>query len=243
MLENQFIQFTSEIDPLKREIALPIVSGKEHKIFLAENSSIDSQFRVDIVTPNGDVIVEEYASTYGLQIAINDLSALAPNECFRLKKTYETNKGDIEVEYSNLLRKADDDEQLSMLKYKCYEDALGFPFAGGAYVSQSLPILLSKPQFNQEDKIYTKRDGEQVVLHSSITKEYEGETDYIPMEWHEKILIALTCDEVYIDDERVTKSDNYEIDQENYTFSDNGIRLTKATFKAKTNITQRNSNY
>lgn len=242
MLDNQFIQFTSAIEPLKKEIAVPIVSGKEHKIFLSDKASLDTEMIVDIVAPNGDIIVPEYASTYGIQITINELP-LAPNECFRLKKTYETNKGDMVVEYSNLLLKADDDAQLSMLKYLCNEPAFDFPFANGAYVSQALPILLSKPQYNQEDKIYTKRDGEQIVLHSSITKEYEGETDYIPMEWHEKILIALACDEVYINGERVTKNGSYEINHDNYTHTDCGIKLMRATFKMTTNVTQRNSNY
>lgn len=106
----------------------------------------------------------------------------------------------------------------------------------------SLPIRISKPQYKQTDKIYENRNGEQIVLYATINKEYEGETDYIPEEWHEKIVTALSCDEVYINGERVTKSDSYEIDQDNYTYSDCGIRLTRATFKVKTNVTQRNSN-
>lgn len=231
---------------MSREIPIPMINGKETRIFVAEQTKKDVACSLDIITPNGDVIVKDHTTGYitsSIQMSIADISALAPYEQFRIRKRIFSEKDGEEITYSNLLCRIDDNAEMSTLKYLCHEAALGFPFAGGAYVSQSLPILLSKPQFNQEDKIYTKRDGEQVVLHSSITKEYEGETDYIPMEWHEKILIALTCDEVYINGERVTKSDNYEIDQENYTFADNGIRLTKATFKAKTNITQRNSNY
>jgi hypothetical protein len=63
------------------------------------------------------------------------------------------------------------------------------------------------------------------------------------MEWYEKILVALSCDEVYINGERVTKSGSYDIDHENYTTSDCGIKLLRATFKVTTNVTQRNSNY
>lgn len=144
--------------------------------------------------------------------------------------------------YSNLLIK-EDDAQYADVKYSCKEPAFGFPFDGTGFVQQLMPINLYSPQFKQEDKVYTKRNGEQVVLFASITKEYEGETDYIPMEWHEKILMALSCDEVYINGEKVTKSGNYEIDHENYTYSDCGIKLMKATFKVTTNVTQRNSNY
>lgn len=144
--------------------------------------------------------------------------------------------------YSNLLIK-EDDAQYAVVKYSCKEPAFGFPFDGTEYVQQLMPINLHSPQYKQEDKVYTKRNGEQVVLFANITKEYEGETDYIPMEWHEKILVALSCDEVYINGERVTKSGNYEIEHDNCTYSDCGIKLMRATFKVTTNVTQRNSNY
>ncbi len=106
----------------------------------------------------------------------------------------------------------------------------------------TIPIRLSAAQYTQSDKIYETRNGDQIVLYATINKVYEGETDYIPESWHEKIVTALSCDEVYINGERVTKSDSYEIDQDNYTYTDCGIRLTRATFKVKTNVVKRNSN-
>jgi hypothetical protein len=145
--------------------------------------------------------------------------------------------------YSNILVRVEDEEQYAVVKYSCKEPAFGFPFDSTGYVQQLMPINLHSPQFKQEDKVYTKLNGEQVVLYASITKEYDGETDYIPMEWHEKILMALSCDDVYINGERVTKSGNYEIDHDNCTYSDCGIKLMRATFKVTTNVTQRNSNY
>lgn len=145
--------------------------------------------------------------------------------------------------YSNILVRVEDEEQYAVVKYSCKEPAFGFPFDSTGYVQQLMPINLHSPQFKQEDKVYTKLNGEQVVLYASITKEYDGETDYIPMEWHEKILMALSCDEVYINGEKVTKSGNYEIDHDNCTYSDCGIKLMRATFKVTTNVTQRNSNY
>lgn len=159
------------------------------------------------------------------------------------------------IGYSNLLQYVhNNDGYLSELSYFCNEPQFGIPFS--TYLATlgprpkyakgvediALPVRISKPQYKQTDKIYENRNGEQIVLYATINKEYEGETDYIPDEWHEKIVTALSCDEVYINDERVTKSDSYEIDQDNYTYSDCGIRLTRATFKVKTNVTQRNSN-
>ena len=150
-------------------------------------------------------------------------------------------------QYSNILRYVpNEDGYLSSLQYCCNEPEFGFPFFSidkQKYSAKvSLPILLNAAQYTQTDKIYETRTGEQIVLYATIQKEYAGETDYIPEAWHEKIVTALSCDEVYINGERVTKSDSYEIDHDNYTFSDCGIRLTRATFKVKTNVVKRNSN-
>lgn len=247
MLENQFIQFRNAIDPMSKEIPIPMVHGKENRIYIVDRKSLlYYYYEIDIVSPSGEIIVEKYASGYltsNIQVSIVDLSALAPYDCFRLKSTITSNKDETTTTYSNLLCRVEENAEMSTMKYLCYESALGFPFLSGDYLSQVLPIIISAPQFKQEDKIYTKRNGEQVVLFANITKEYEGETDYIPMEWHEKILMALSCDEVYINGKRMTKSNNYEIDHDNCTYTDCGIKLMRATFKVTTNITQRNSNY
>ncbi len=158
------------------------------------------------------------------------------------------------IGYSNLLRyMLNDDAYLSVLSYWCNEPQFGIPFSQYTHSTRpiimrngneiiTIPIRLSAAQYTQSDKIYETRNGDQIVLYATINKEYEGETDYIPEAWHEKIVTALSCDEVYINGERVTKSDSYEIDQENYTYADCGIRLTRATFKVKTNVVKRNSN-
>jgi hypothetical protein len=253
MLENQFIQLSASIDPIAREIPIPIKHNALTTYYghyysaesLGENDFLDT---IEIVTPGGKVIDQITDNTVGMCIAFHDLSKLAPCECFRIKETYIIN-GSKEEYYSNILRREPDDTNFSVVKYLCYQPAFGFPFAWDEtdeiyeYIQQLMPINLHSPQYKQEDKVYTKINGEQVVLFASITKEYEGETDYIPMEWHEKILMALSCDEVYINGERVTKSGNYEIDHDNCTYSDCGIKLMRATFKVTTNVTQRNSNY
>jgi hypothetical protein len=215
---------------------------------------------VIVVAENGDG-TERYASqtTTGGTIELANLMVERPAGGFHVNIYWDGNptgplnisyQGIYEINndektttlYSNILRREEDNAQYAIVKYSCKEPAFGFPF-DGVYVQQLMPINLYSPQYKQEDKIYTKRNGEQVVLFASITKEYEGETDYIPMDWHEKILMALSCDEVYINGERVTKSGNYEIDHDNCTYTDCGIKLLRATFKVTTNVTQRNSNY
>jgi hypothetical protein len=237
MLENQFIQFSEAIDPLKNEIAVPTKNGVSTYFFV--DDTITGISSIDIVTPGGTLVKENAVFGRDGLADFSNISMLAPTECYRIRL-----KRDIgPYMYSNLLCREQDDAQLALVKYSCKEPAFGFPFGVAKIVQQLMPINLLSPQFKQEDKVYTKRNGEQVVLFANITKEYDGETDYIPMEWHEKILIALSCDEVYINGERVTKSANYEIDHENYTYTDCGIKLMRATFKVTTNVTQRNSNY
>lgn len=242
MLENQFIKFNTSIAPLKDEIAMQ-TRPDDLLSFIIYDLTAEIKF----VTPDGTREIgnilyhTEWRNDYAI-CHVTSYSGLAPKERYRIK----ADSGGYTI-YSNLLIN-DPQADISNVKYLCKEDAFGFVFGKteddkDIYIQQTLPIRLHSPQFKQEDKIYTKRNGEQVVLFANITKEYEGETDYIPMEWHEKILVALSCDEVYINGERVTKSGSYDIDHENYTTSDCGTKLLRATFKVTTNVTQRNSNY
>lgn len=271
MLEQQFIRFTSNINPQPCEMALPVCDSIPTQFFGFKTEDLDLIW-IDLVRPNGDLICKNIAngvaglysredSGYYHHFTLKLLSAyLAPNDCFRLKLNtgYTDNYGEEVLqytEYSNLLQyTTNEDEYLSHLRYYCNEPQFGLPFfakempVGNRKIytkfgnEVALPIHLSKPQFKQTDKIYETRNGEQIVLYATINKEYSGETDYIPEEWHERIVTALSCDEVYINGERVTKSDSYEIDQDNCTYSECGIRLTRAIFKVKTDVTQRNSN-
>ena len=242
MLENQFITFNAAIEPLKDEMAVQM-KPNEPICFMVYDITGD----VSLVTPDGKTNIGSIQYTTDqrndyILCKITSYSGIAPGEVFRIKTDTSG-----EIVFSNLLIN-DPQADISNVKYSCHEDAFGFVFGKTdndqeVYIQQPMPIRLHSPQFKQEDKVYVKRNGEQVVLYANITKECDGETDYIPMEWHEKILMALSCDDVYINGERVTKSDNYEIDHENFTYSDCGIQLLRATFKVTTNVTQRNSNY
>ena len=154
--------------------------------------------------------------------------------------------------YSNILVFTENQGEYSHFKYACDEEGT-FDIPWGShtpvnagtnvtYLQCLVPILVKKPQFNHSDKVYEKSDGKQVVLYANFTKEYSGETDYIDYETHEKIMIALCCDNVFIDGERLTKSDKYEIDWDNQMETDCGRKLVRATFKMKANITSRNGN-
>jgi hypothetical protein len=103
---------------------------------------------------------------------------------------------------------------------------------------------MAKPQPIQDDKTYVKADGSVVTLYAKYYKEWECETEFLSEAMHDKIIAALSCDEVWINGTRVTKTDSYKIDWENYDLDCDGVtKLAKATFKVRANVTQRNSNY
>ena len=145
--------------------------------------------------------------------------------------------------YSNLLRRYENPKgELALLSYTCDTTTFDLPFTSSRPIRQWLPIWLNKPAFNQKDEIYEKLSGERVVLFATINKELQAQTDYIPEWWHERIVLALSCDKVFVNGTRLTKSDNYDIDWDNHTEADCGVWLAKATWKMVANVTSRNSN-
>ena len=145
--------------------------------------------------------------------------------------------------YSNLLRRYENTKgELALLSYTCDTTTFGLPFTSSRPIRQWLPIWLNKSTYNQKDEIYEKLSGERVVLFATINKEWQAQTDYIPEWWHARIVLALSCDKVFVNGTRLTKSDNYDIDWDNHTEADCGVWLAKATWKMVENVTSRNSN-
>lgn len=155
---------------------------------------------------------------------------------------YQEYTGRVDV-YSNPLKWVDGSGEESLLRFRCNEDEFGFPFSTSGQFAAWLPIILDNPQYSQEDKTYTKADGKVVTLFAKHYKEYDGQTEYLSEWMHDRIMIALSCDEVYIDNVLLTKSGNYEVDWEKKDVLEDGTPIARATFKMKENTINRNSNY
>ena len=114
-------------------------------------------------------------------------------------------------------------------------------------VSYWLPARLKNPQFKQTDSRYTKRDGTSVLLAAEFNEEYEVETDYIPYEWHKKIMRFLLCEDISVfnpednSNKAIFKTDNYQINWDNTIITDCGERLVQASFKVQVQGVDRNS--
>lgn len=262
-MENQFIQFTrveGELRslPHKCELPMPVYFGDEGIAFFVPETTIQPYFTMHLTNIEGDMIEGSevggrltewryidrvFAETSTPFSAAKAKTLVAPNEVFRIC-IFDNGCH----YYSSPLIRHESKEGLSLIKYRCvgYNGDFGLPWntqttSLDISVKMWLSIALTKPNYKQKDNVYEKMNGEKVVLFSQITKEYQCETDYMPEEWHKRLLIALCCDEVYINGERLTKTDDYEMDWDNVLTAINGIKCAKAAWKMTSNVTQRNS--
>lgn len=250
MLENQFIQIKwPSFEVAKQLKSLPVYIGEDGLGELFTTGNIEE---VDVEYGNANEAVIQ--GDFGSHIHVFGRSEVEGAEDVVLsdvdqditvgERFYLATIGDEGTLWSQPLIRVD--YPMSYVRYRCHEDAFGFPFhsAGDKWAGMYLPIVLSAPQNVQDSKTYEKLDGEVVTLYAKYYKEWEGTTEYLSEEMHDKILAALSCDEVYIDDKRVTLSNTYQVDWAKYELDCDGrTKLARATFKVREHITQRNSNY
>lgn len=130
------------------------------------------------------------------------------------------------VQRLNCFKKVCDTDYTSVLEYSNNEDGYGFNYCIDDVPNKiRLPLYISKPQFSDEESIYTKSDGSIIILKSVTKKEFEGKVDYLDKETHERIKVALSHDNVSIDTDEynggIRKNGNYEIEwQESNLFNE-----------------------
>ncbi len=78
-----------------------------------------------------------------------------------------------------------------------------------------LALFLSKPQYIETRRVFTKSNGKIQLLSSQTKKVLELKTDYFPSNWHERLAIALAHDAINIENKNklysVLKDSEYEI--------------------------------
>jgi hypothetical protein len=96
-----------------------------------------------------------------------------------------------------------------------------------------LPFYITRPQFPRESNVFRRADGSTKVQSAVIRKVFEGETDNLPKEIHEKLIVALSHDDVIIEGRYlstgVSLDGDYDIDWNKYL----DYPLAKASFKAQ----------
>lgn len=246
MLENQFIKIIG-ITPPNAVVPLPMPDNSDFRqslnIFIDNTASVIQLLDEDLNSLYSETIptTEDTYKFYNLWRFLKNAQVYI-QVGMRYRVGIVVSGG---YRYSQSLMFFDK-EEFAFIRYRCNEDAFGFPFSlnENYYMSMFVRIKLTNPQNTQEDKTYIKANGEIVTLYAKYSKEWNAKTDFYSESWHDKIMAALSCDELYINETRLTKSENYTIDWENYDLDCDGkTKLAVATFKLKANTNQRNSNY
>lgn len=141
---------------------------------------------------------------------------------------------------SNLLKLTSSTEGLSYLEYWCDENQFGLDFTR-QHACGFVPFMIHNPKYITKDEVYEKLSGESVVLFSTICKEYDLVTEYMPETWHDALIVALSCDHLMIDDVPMIKSGEYSLDWDKTT-EEGDEELVMGTGKVKENFNSRNSN-
>jgi hypothetical protein len=130
----------------------------------------------------------------------------------------------------------------SRVTYICDGSEFGWTYRANTHLNRvRLPLYLKEPQFPQKDEIYNMWSGRKVTIWASIEREWELETDYLPASLHEKLVVALSHDSVWIDGVLLTKTGDYKIDWKD-TLELGGLPCAKASCKMSENLVHRNTN-
>ncbi len=96
-----------------------------------------------------------------------------------------------------------------------------------------LPFYITRPQYPREANVFRRADGSTATLSAIIRKVFEGETDNLPQEIHERLIIALSHDDVTIEGRYLTTGvsldGDYDIDWSKFL----SFPLAKAAFKVQ----------
>lgn len=96
-----------------------------------------------------------------------------------------------------------------------------------------LPFYITRPQFPTERNVFRRADGSTKVTFAIVRKVFEGETDNLPKEIHERLIIALSHDDVTIEGRYylggVELDSDYDIDWNKFL----DFPLAKAGFKVQ----------
>lgn len=140
------------------------------------------------------------------------------NSCFQMGVKIVSEDPVINISApTNCFYRACDDCWTSLLEYSCDENSYGFDYCQADTPNKvRLPINISRPQIKTEKIVYTKSNGGIITTKAIKKKEYEGETENLTEDIHEKIDIALDHDNVHITNKHYTggisKSGDYDVE-------------------------------
>lgn len=239
-MNYSFLEFNSSIVTGCGTVPLPILYGNDLAFYW-----LNPMTTVDICSLTGSIIKSNIGGYYSasrehFKMNENIGALLSFDTCFRLR--INTSSGSL---YSNpFIYTKCEDNCSATVAYSCNESQFGFDYSdnSNSYNSIRLPLVLKNKRHPQTQKLYIKSTGERVVLSNTIGYEWELETDYMPEHWHEKLVVALSHDDVLINGIRVTQEGEYALQWQDVIDEDCGVKLVKGVTKVRGDSVMRNSN-
>ena len=216
-----FIQFSSDVECCELPL---VVSGINDINYYIE---ADEAFKIGLASLAGDQLELSPAnSAQGWHnLAFDPALYFACGDCFRiLIKTAS------ETYLSNILMYDNDPVKSLLVQYSSRNETI-FPF-GANEARVRLPIILSSPNPVTEKEDYTDANGIINNPFKTRRQKYELIIDYLPLDFHKKIQVAL-MHKITIDGISVVETGDYKIDWDNMD-SSSGTEL----IMAKTDVSE-----
>jgi|SRR5665647_220053 len=216
-----FIQFSSDVECCETPL---VVSGINDINYYIE---ADVSFQFGLASMAGDQLALSPANSVQgwFNLGFDPSLYFACGDCFRILIKTVT-----ETYLSNVLMYDNDPIKSLMIQYKSTDETY-FPF-GANEARVRLPMILSSPNPITEKEDYTDANGVINNPFKSRRQKYELIVDYLPLDFHKKLQVALVH-KLTIDGLSVIESGDYKIDWDNMD-SSSGNEL----IMAKTEISE-----
>jgi len=257
---NSFITFNDELYLTQRECAivkpfcLPIFEASDLCFQFVLNSDLTYEYLEDylkirtvsltnvktLVTSTAISIVEISTGVYLFVIGLNDSNLLNPydiGECFSIEILITNDDGG--TVYSKIsnqcLQRIPDICFTSRITYTNNENAFGFFYFINEEVFINkirLPIYFKNPQPQNDQKVYVRSDGTRKKLYARLSKKWLGLVDMTTEEVHQKLVVALSHDNItFVTDNLYSLECTFE-DEYNQDFPDvmQGINVWTSNF-------------
>lgn len=129
------------------------------------------------------------------------------------------------IGYSNTFQVVDEEAYTSLVTYAGKEDAFEFIYApegSDNYFAKRaniirLPLYLNKPDWPTKRTVNRQSNGYSRLISGSVEKQYSLETDHMPEVFHECFRMALSHDEVIIENSNIREKKVEVLESDSYT--------------------------
>lgn len=145
---------------------------------------------------------------------------------------------------SNCFYKECDKCYTTTIRYRSNENSMGFFYRSINNLNVNilsqfsnalrLRFYLKAPQFETKQTVFTLSNGNKKKLAARVEKEWSAVVDWMPQEWHERLVLATEHDQFVVEAQQLSgnmmKEGGYEINWEDFL----NYQVAQSTFKLKT---------